>query len=97
MFRELDRRESDGTTVTLEWDPNTEEVQLRLDDRSSPNRSFKCLVDPQDARLAFLDPFALSPAGERFVVAVGGSGSSRSSAAWSRCWASLRRRASRAS
>jgi hypothetical protein len=59
MFRQLDQRESAGVTVTLEWHPITGDVQLRVFDHVSPEGSFTCLVDPRDARRAFLDPFAL--------------------------------------
>ena len=61
MFRELDQRQSDQLTVTLEWNPTTGNVQVLCEDRCSPEASFAFLVDPRDARLAFLDPFALRP------------------------------------
>jgi hypothetical protein len=61
MFRELDQRHSDGLTVTLEWDATTGHVRVRCEDRRSPEESFSYLVDPTDARLAFLHPFALRP------------------------------------
>jgi hypothetical protein len=62
MFRQLDQRESDGLLVTLEWHPITGDVQLRVFDHVLPERSFECLVDPADARLAFLEPFDMYPA-----------------------------------
>ena len=61
MFRELDQRHSDRLTVTLEWDPATGNVQVLCEDRCSPEASFAYLVDPRDARLAFLHPFGLRP------------------------------------
>jgi hypothetical protein len=61
MFRQLDQRHNDQLTVTLEWDPATDTVQVRCEDHCSPRQSFSYSVDPQDARLAFLHPFALRP------------------------------------
>jgi hypothetical protein len=61
MFRELDQRHSHGLTVTLEWDPATGNVQVLCENRHSPEASFAHLVDPKDARHAFLHPFALRP------------------------------------
>jgi hypothetical protein len=61
MFRELDQRHSDGLTVTLEWEETMGGLRVRCDDRRSPEESFTYPVDPDDARLAFLHPFALRP------------------------------------
>jgi hypothetical protein len=61
MFRQLDERHSDGLTVTLEWDATTGEVRVRCEDRHSSEESFSYPVDPENARLAFLHPFALRP------------------------------------
>jgi hypothetical protein len=61
MFRELDQRQSRQMTVTLEWDPATGVVQVRCEDHRSPKQGFRYSVDPRDARLAFLHPFALRP------------------------------------
>ena len=61
MFRELDQRHSHGLTVTLEWDPATGNVQVLCENRDSPEANFAHLVDPKDARHAFLHPFALRP------------------------------------
>ena len=63
MFRELDQRHSDRLTVTLEWDSATGNVQVLCEDRCS-EASFAYLVDPREARLAFLHPFALRPSRE---------------------------------
>jgi hypothetical protein len=60
MLRQLDQRHGDGLTVTLEWDPETDRVQVRCEDQRSPDQPPLCYpVDPRDARLAFLHPFAL--------------------------------------
>lgn len=64
MFRELDQRHGDGLTVTLEWNGATGEIQVRCEDRRSPEGSFTYSVDPDDARLAFLHPFALRPSSQ---------------------------------
>jgi len=64
MFRELDQRQSDWATVTLEWDAATGEVQVRCEDRHSPDESFSYLVDPDHAQLAFMHPSALRPSSE---------------------------------
>jgi hypothetical protein len=61
MFRQLDQRHSQQATVTLEWDPATGNVQVRFEDHSSSEESFSYSVDPENARLAFLHPFALRP------------------------------------
>jgi hypothetical protein len=61
MFRELDQRHSDGLTVTLEWDETTGGLRVRCDDRRSLEESFTYAVHADDARLAFLHPFALRP------------------------------------
>ena len=61
MFRELDQRSGNGFTVTLEWNPASNQIRLRLDDHASIAQSFTLVIDPADARLAFLDPFALLP------------------------------------
>jgi hypothetical protein len=61
MFRQLDQRDSGRLTITLEWDPASGDVQLRCEDRCSPLESFAFTVDPRDARLAFMHPFALRP------------------------------------
>ena len=64
MFRQLDQRHSDGLTVTLEWDATTGDVRVRCEDRRSPEESFSYPVNPGDARLAFLHPFALRPSSQ---------------------------------
>jgi hypothetical protein len=62
MLGELDQRKCDGLIVTLEWDSETDQVQLRCEDEHSPARPSLCYpVEPCDARLAFLHPFALRP------------------------------------
>ena len=62
MFRELDQRKADQMTVTIEWDPATGHVQIRGDADRSPDESFRYLVDPHEAALAFKHPFAMRPA-----------------------------------
>lgn len=59
MFRQLDQRHGDSSTITLEWDPATGAVQLRYEDHASPEASFSYPVEPRDARIAFLHPFSL--------------------------------------
>jgi len=61
MFRELDQRHSHHLTVTLEWDPDTDDVWIRCEDHRSPEESFTFWVEPGDARHAFLHPFAACP------------------------------------
>ena len=62
MFRELDQRKADRTTVTLEWDPATGHVQVRCEADRFPDESFSYPVDPREAALAFKHPFAMRPA-----------------------------------
>jgi hypothetical protein len=64
MFRQLDQRHSDGLTVTLEWDATTAGLRVRCEDRRSPEESFSYPVNPDDASLAFLHPFALQPSSQ---------------------------------
>jgi hypothetical protein len=64
MFRELDQRQSQQISVTLEWDPATGVVRVRCENDRSPEQGFTYSVDPRDARLAFLHPLALRPSGE---------------------------------
>ena len=61
MLRELDQRHSDQLTVTLEWDPDTDDVRVRCQDHRSPEESFTFWVEPRDARHAFLHPFVACP------------------------------------
>jgi hypothetical protein len=66
MLRELDQRECDGLTVTLEWDSDTNQVQVRCHDERTPSRPPLCYhVEPGDARLVFRYAFALQPIEER--------------------------------
>jgi hypothetical protein len=59
MLRQLDQRESDGLIITLEWDPDTDRVQVRCEDEHMPDPVLLCYpVEPGDARIAFLHPFA---------------------------------------
>ncbi len=65
MLRELDQRTRDGVIVTLEWDSELDRVQLRCESEHTPSRPLFCYpVEPGDARLAFLYPFALRPRGD---------------------------------
>jgi len=61
MLRELDQRHSDSLTVTLEWDPDTDDVWVRCEDHRGPEESFTFWVEPRDARHAFLHPFTACP------------------------------------
>jgi hypothetical protein len=59
MLRQLDQRECDGLIITLEWDPDTNGVQIRCEDEDMPDPVLLCYpVEPGDARVAFLHPFA---------------------------------------
>jgi hypothetical protein len=64
MFRQLDQRDDDRLTVTLEFDPATGSFQVRYDDHRPAGESLAYTVDPQDARLAFLHPFELRPSSQ---------------------------------
>ena len=60
MFRELNQRNDDGVTVTLEWDPDTDRVQVRCEEEHGLDRSPTCFsVEPCDARFAFRHPSAM--------------------------------------
>jgi hypothetical protein len=59
MLRELEQRTGNGLTVTLEWDSDTDRLQVRCEDDRSPDDPPFCFpVEPRRARLAFLHPFA---------------------------------------
>jgi hypothetical protein len=59
-FRELDQRKCAGLTVTLEWEPVSNQLQIRCEDERAPEwSSFSYPVAPGDARRAFLHPFIL--------------------------------------
>ncbi len=76
MLRQLDQREADGLTVTLEWDSDTGDLLVRCDEHTTYRPRLCCRVDPQDARFAFLHPFALGTLGQiRSLVESGCSGS----------------------
>jgi hypothetical protein len=58
-LRQLDQRTGDGLTVTLEWDSETNHLHVRVQDDRSPDKPPLCFaVEPRDARVAFLHPFA---------------------------------------
>jgi hypothetical protein len=62
MFRELDQRRCAGLIVTLEWDSDTDQVQVRCEDELTPAGPPLCYpVEPGDARIALLHPFAFHP------------------------------------
>jgi hypothetical protein len=71
MFRELDQRHAAQLTVTLEWDPDTDDVWVRCEDHRSPEESFTFWVEPRDARDAFLHPFAACPVDRDHVESTG--------------------------
>jgi hypothetical protein len=59
MLRQLDQRESDGLIITLEWDPDADRLQIRCEDEDMPDLVLLCCpIEPDDARVAFLHPFA---------------------------------------
>jgi hypothetical protein len=65
MLRELDQRKGGGLTVTLEWDSETGDVQVRCEDEHSSDRPLLCYrVRSCDARRAFLHPFATCALGD---------------------------------
>jgi hypothetical protein len=60
MLRQLDQRQADGLTITLEWDSDTGDVLVRCEDRLGGDRRSRCSrVEPQHAGFAFLYPAAL--------------------------------------
>jgi hypothetical protein len=60
VLRQLDQRDADGLTVTLEWDTDTGDLSVRCKDDCDGDRLPRCFrVDPQNARFAFLYPSAL--------------------------------------
>jgi hypothetical protein len=62
MFREIDQRRCAGLIVTLEWDSDTDQVQVRCEDEHTPPGPPLCYpVEPGAARIAFLHPFAFRP------------------------------------
>jgi hypothetical protein len=59
ILRQLAERHHAGLTVTLEWNPDTDDVQIRCEDERSPDHPPLCFkVAPGDALRAFLHPFA---------------------------------------
>jgi hypothetical protein len=71
MLRQLDERSSDGLTVALEWDSETNRVSIRCEDTRTPDEPPLCYaVEPREARDAFLHPFAYAPT--RNLAACGG-------------------------
>ncbi len=72
MLRQLDQRNTAGLTITLEWDPETDQVLVRCEDEHAGGQPVLCYpVDPRDARFAFLHPFAANPLHEPRPVDVG--------------------------
>jgi hypothetical protein len=60
MFVELDTRHGDGLTVRLEWDRDSGEIQIVVDDaRSDGQIAFG--VPPVRAADAFRHPFRYAP------------------------------------
>jgi hypothetical protein len=60
MFIELDTRQADGLTVSLEWNQNTGETQLVVDDaRTAIHSVFP--VPQASAGDAFRHPFRYAP------------------------------------
>ena len=60
MFVELERRQGDGLTVTLEWDRATGQTQIIVSDtRSDGLIAFG--VPPANAADAFRHPFRYAP------------------------------------
>lgn len=60
MFIELDTRRGDGLTVTLEWDRDTGQTQIVIQDiRADAPLAFR--VPPADAADAFRHPFRYAP------------------------------------
>jgi hypothetical protein len=60
MFVELDTRQNDGYTVSLEWDRDTDDTQIVLAD----SRTASLLVFPVPGEIAgdaFRHPFAYAP------------------------------------
>jgi hypothetical protein len=62
MHHQLDERSSDGLTIALEWDPETDCVWIRCEDTRTPDEPpLRYAVEPRSAREAFLHPFAYAP------------------------------------
>jgi hypothetical protein len=60
VLRQLDQRNEDELTVTLEWDPNTGRLQVCSENQGEPDLRPACFtVEPGDARFAFLHPSAV--------------------------------------
>jgi hypothetical protein len=60
MFVELDTRRGDGLTVTLEWDRDSGQTQIVLDDlRADGLIAFG--IPPSNAADAFRHPFRYAP------------------------------------
>ena len=55
IYRELDRRTTDGLEVTLEWNPMTDALRIVVVDRESQAVTFP--VSAADASDAFVHPF----------------------------------------
>ena len=60
MFVELDTRRGDGLTVTLEWDRDTGQTQIVLDDRRADGL-IAFGVPASNAGDAFRHPFRYAP------------------------------------
>jgi hypothetical protein len=60
MFVELDTRHSDGLTVSLEWDRDTGQTKIVVQDRRSAGL-IAFGVAPVDASDAFRHPFRYAP------------------------------------
>jgi carotenoid cleavage dioxygenase-like enzyme len=55
---ELDQRESDGIIVTLEWDPAANELYVHVNDTKKGDEFTIARFPHEDAREAFLHPYA---------------------------------------
>jgi hypothetical protein len=92
MFRELDQRRCAGLIVTLEWDPDSDQVQVRCEDEHTPaGPPLRYPIEPGAARSAFLHPFAFQPReGTKFNGAVQQAESSETTGhrrrRWYRLW-----------
>lgn len=65
MLRQLDQRTTDGLTVTLLWDSEADIVLLWCENERTSAGAFRCVVEPSEARMAFLNPVALQRATAR--------------------------------
>jgi hypothetical protein len=68
MERELAQRESDGISVTLLWDSESDRLTVSVDDRRT-GESFELHAQPQSAMDVFRHPYAYAASRGRETAA----------------------------